>query len=147
MNTLGAGAIQFHFMDGSKPISVRSPLLKEIVIPSLNPSFVREIGFSGGDQTSMIVGLDNGSDLVRGVSPLRLSNASEPVGAVITDYYIPTSLSGRLFGITSAFGDYQEVRRMKGPIKTTYVLILLMVALLVIFIGFWFGLSMARRRN
>ncbi len=142
INTLGAGAIQFHFMDGSKPISVRSPLLKEIVIPSLNPSFVK-IGFTG-DQTSMIVGLDNGSDLVRGVSPLRLSNASEPVGAVITDYYIPTSLSGRLFGITSAFGDYQEVRRMKGPIKTTYVLILLMVALLVIFIGFWFGLSMAR---
>lgn len=142
INTLGAGAFQFHFLDGSKPIAVRSSLLKEIAIPSLNPSFVK-IGFSG-DQTSIIVGLDNGADLVRGVSPLRLSNSSEPVGAIIADYYIPTSLSGRLFGITSAFGDYQEVRRMKGPIKTTYVLILLMVALLVIFIGFWFGLSMAR---
>lgn len=142
INTLGAGAIQFQFVDGSKPVLMKSPLLKEVVIPSPNPSFVK-IGFTG-EQTSMIVGLDNGSDLVRGVSPLRLRNSSEPIGAIITDYYIPTSLSGRLFGITSAFGDYQEVRRMKGPIKTTYVLILLMVALLVIFIGFWFGLSMAR---
>lgn len=142
ISSFGAGAIQFYFADGSKPVSFKSQLLKEVSIPSPNSSFIK-IGLNG-EQTSMIVGLDNGADLVRGVSPLRLNSASQPVGAAIIDYYIPTSLSGRLFGITSAFGDYQEVRRMKGPIKTTYVLILLMVALLVIFIGFWFGLSMAR---
>ena len=33
---------------------------------------------------------------------------------------------------------------MKGPVKTVYILLLLMVALLVILIGFWFGMTMAR---
>ncbi len=142
IGSMGLGGVSFYFIDGSKSISFKSRLLKDINIPAPNPSFIK-IGFQG-DQTSMILGLDNGGDLVRGVCPLKLDNTGPPVGALITDYYIPTSLSGRLFGITSAFGDYQEVRRMKGPIKTTYILVLLMVALLVIFIGFWFGLSMAR---
>jgi len=33
---------------------------------------------------------------------------------------------------------------MKGPVKTIYILVLMVVALLAIFIGFWFGMSMAR---
>lgn len=143
LGNLGLASIQFYFSDGSiSPLMFKSPLLKDFHVPSPQQSFIK-IGFHG-DQTSMIIGIENGGDLVRGVNPLRLNNGGSPVGSIITDYYIPTSLSGRLFGITSAFGDYQEARRMKGPIKTTYVLILLMVALLVIFIGFWFGLSMAR---
>lgn len=142
LSSMGLGAIQFNYADGSSSFSLKSPLLKDVNVPSPNQSFVK-IGLHG-EQTSMIIGVENGGDIVRGVSPLRINESRPPVGAIITDYYIPTSLSGRLFGITSAFGDYQEVRRMKGPIKTTYILVLLMVALLVIFIGFWFGLSMAR---
>lgn len=142
ISSLGLGAVHFYFTRGSEFILYKSGLLDEVNLPAPNQSFVK-IGLQG-EQTSMIIGVNTGGDIVRGVSPLRIQKSSEPLGAIVTDYYIPTSLSGRLFGITSAFGDYQEARRMKGPIKTTYILILLMVALLVIFIGFWFGLSMAR---
>ena len=76
--------------------------------------------------------------------PSEMSALAQLKPLLVVDYFIPTSLAGRLFSISNAFGDYQEAKRMKGPVKTIYVLILLMVALLVIFIGFWFGMTMAR---
>jgi two-component system nitrogen regulation sensor histidine kinase NtrY len=135
-------SVQVYFRDGSPPVSSRDKTTADITLPAPRASFLK-IAFKGED-TTKIIPLDGGSDLIRGIAPLK-TTGSEAVDAVlVVDYYIPTSLAGRLLSISNAYGDYQEAKRMKGPVKTIYVLILLMVALLVIFIGFWFGMSMAR---
>ncbi|MEW6136596.1 MAG: ATP-binding protein [Thermodesulfobacteriota bacterium] len=135
-------SVQVYFRDGSPPVSSRDKTIADISLPAPRASFLK-IAFKGED-TTKIIPLDGGSDLIRGIAPLK-TTGSETVDAVlVVDYYIPTSLAGRLLSISNAYGDYQEAKRMKGPVKTIYVLILLMVALLVIFIGFWFGMSMAR---
>ncbi|MGB6063528.1 MAG: ATP-binding protein [Desulfomonilaceae bacterium] len=138
----GLGSVQIHYRDGSKPLIRKDPALKHISIPSPERSFLK-IGFHG-DKTSKIIPLDGGSDLIRGIAPIRNEHTGAVEAALVVDYYIPTSLASRLFSISNAFGDYEEAKRMKGPVKTIYVLILLMVALLVIFIGFWFGMTIAR---
>lgn len=138
----GVSSIQLYYRDGGIPLLTKDPSLKDIAVPPPFPSFLK-IAFQG-ESSSKIMPLDGGSDLIRGVTPVRDRESKNVEGALIIDYYIPNSLAGRLFSISSAFGDYQEAKRMKGPVKTIYVLILLMVALLAIFIGFWFGATMAR---
>ncbi len=120
----------------------KDPALKDAAIPPPLNSFLK-IGLRG-EKTSEIIPLDDGGDLIRAVVPISAKEGGGVQAALVADHYIPTSLAGRLFSISSAFGEYQEAKRMKGPIKVIYILILLMVALLVIFIGFWFGVTMAR---
>ena len=140
--TEGTSSIQIYYRDGSPPLLMRDPVLQEVPIPPPRPSFLK-IAFRG-EETSRIIPLDDGGDLIRSITPIMSGDPKAVAAALVNDYYIPTSLSGRLFAISSAFGDYQEAKRMKGPVKTIYVLVLLMVALVVIFIGFWFGMTMAR---
>jgi two-component system nitrogen regulation sensor histidine kinase NtrY len=138
----GLSSIQIYYRNGSAPLVRKDPALKDISIPAPVPSFLK-IAFHG-EKTSKIIPLDSGGDLISGIAPIRDERTGAVEAALVVDYFIPTSLAGRLFSISNAFGDYQEAKRMKGPVKTIYVLILLMVALLVIFIGFWFGMTMAR---
>lgn len=138
----GLSSIQIYFRDGSPPVLARDDAPGDVTIPPPRPSFLK-ISFSG-DRTSKIIPLDGGSDLIRGIAPVMGTPAGTVDAVLVADVYIPTSLAARLFSISNAFGEYQEAKRMKGPVKTIYILILLMVALLVIFIGFWVGLTIAR---
>lgn len=138
----GLATLQIHYEDGAAPISVTDPGLKSISIPPPRPSFLK-IAFQG-EKTSKFLPLDHGGDLIRGIVPIAEGKEAHVKAVLVVDQYIPTSLAGRLFAISNAYGDYQEAKRMKGPVKTIYVLMLLMVALLVIFIGFWFGMTLAR---
>ena len=81
--------------------------------------------------------------MVRSIVPIWNDNGDKVEAALIEDLYLSMSLSRRLFTISDAFGEYEQAKRTRGPVKTIYVLILLLVALLVIFIGFWFGLRIA----
>jgi two-component system nitrogen regulation sensor histidine kinase NtrY len=138
----GISGVQVYTVDGSQSLAIKDPTLKDTSFSAPLASFLK-IGFQG-EKTSQIIPLDGGGDLIRGIAPIRAQGDGPVQAVVVVDYHIPTSLAGRLFAISNAYGDYQEARRMKGPVKTMYVLILLMVALLVIFVGFWFGMSMAR---
>jgi two-component system nitrogen regulation sensor histidine kinase NtrY len=138
----GLSALYVYFPDSSTPLSVKEPAPKEVAVPAPVSSFLK-IGFQG-EKTSQIIPLESGGDVIRGIIPVKADENGPVQAALVADYYIPNSLAARLFAISNAFGDYQEAKRMKGPVKTIYVLILLMVALLVIFIGFWFGMSIAR---
>ena len=135
-------AVHLYFRDGSAPLITRDKELANIPMPPPRPSFLR-IAYKG-KSTAKIIPLDSGSDLIRGVAPVKAPGSAQTDAALVVDHFIPTSLAARLLSISNAFGDYQEAKRMKGPVKTMYILILLMVALLVIFIGFWIGVSMAR---
>jgi two-component system nitrogen regulation sensor histidine kinase NtrY len=136
----GPGSVRIHFLDERAPVVVNEEGLEPGMLPEPRESLLK-IAYQGHG-TVGITPLDNGGDLIRAVVPVK--GPGHLVSAVVVDQYIPNSLAGRLSSVSNAFGDYQEAKRMKGPIKLIYVLILLLVALLVIFIGFWFGMSLAR---
>ncbi|HTY25307.1 MAG TPA: ATP-binding protein [Desulfomonilaceae bacterium] len=135
-------SLRIYLHDGSSPIMSKDPALKDVALPLPLPSFLK-IGLRG-ERTSEIIPTDDGGDLIRAIVPIKTKGNNIIEAALVIDHYIPTSLAGRLFSISSAFGEYQDAKRMKGPVKAIYVLILLVVALLAIFIGFWFGVTMAR---
>lgn len=137
----GLSSIQVHFRDGSPPLVVKDPSLGPAEVPEPRRSFLK-IAFQG-EKNPQIRPLESGADVVRGIVPIWNDERNTVDAVLVADYYLPMSLSRRLFEISNAFGDYEEAKRMRGPVKTIYVLILLMVALLVIFIGFWFGLRIA----
>jgi two-component system nitrogen regulation sensor histidine kinase NtrY len=137
----GIGSLQIYYQDGAAPLLLKDPVLKGVPIPPPLPSFLK-IGFQG-EKAAKIISLEDGRDLVSGIVPVKARKGDAVIAALVVDYYIPMS-QAKLFAISSAFDDYQQAKRMKGPVKTIYALILLLVALLVIFIGFWFGMTMAR---
>jgi two-component system, NtrC family, nitrogen regulation sensor histidine kinase NtrY len=138
----GLSSLHIYLQDGSPLAISKDQALKDVTIPSPLSSFLK-IGLRG-EKTSEILPLDEAGDLIRAIVPIKTHNSDTVQAALVADHYIPTSLAGRLFSISSAFGEYQEAKRMKGPVKLIYILILLIVALLAIFIGFWFGVTMAR---
>ena len=140
--THNLSAVHVYFRDGSAPLLSQDKGVAGAALPSPRQSFLK-IAFKG-EATTKIEPLDGGSDLIRGIAPIKMPGSGPADAVMVVDYYIPTSLAARLLSISNAYGDYQEAKRMKGPVKTIYILILLMVALLVIFIGFWIGVSMAR---
>ena len=142
IHTLGLSRAHVFLQGHQHPLGVSSSNSTDSSAVPVMASFLK-IGF-GGSTASTVVKLDSGEDLVRGVAPIVFNGPNRVSGVVVVDHVIPQTLSSRLFGITKAYDDYQEAKRLKGPVKTTYLLILLIVALLVIFVGFWFGMSMAR---
>lgn len=85
------------------------------------------------------------ADIIEGVVPIRSSfNPVDVVGVLVVDYYVPESLSGRLSLIKRSFSDYSQILRLKGPIKTNYIILLTSVTLLVIFSAVWFALNIAK---
>lgn len=83
------------------------------------------------------------SDLIRSAVAVRNSRG-EAVGLVVVNSYILVSLVSKVDAISSVFEDYKDVNPLKYPMKTTYLVILVMITLVLIFVAIWVGLYMAR---
>jgi two-component system nitrogen regulation sensor histidine kinase NtrY len=81
-------------------------------------------------------------DLIRSLAPIRLDQVV--VGAVGVTEFVPMSLSARLGEITTVYDDYKDTNPLKYPMKTTYLVILVMITLVLLFVAIWIGLYMAR---
>jgi two-component system nitrogen regulation sensor histidine kinase NtrY len=116
--------------------------LSRVEMPTLESAIVQRA--MEGRTLSMVVRKGR-SDFIEGIVPIRSSyNPQDVVGVLVADYYIPESLSERLSFIKRSFSDYSQILRLKGPIKTNYIILLTSVTLLVIFSAVWFGLKIAK---
>jgi two-component system nitrogen regulation sensor histidine kinase NtrY len=85
-------------------------------------------------------------DMIRCLSPVH-AGASEKtaiVGVLVVSSYIPVSLVNKVDEIASVFDDYKDTNPLKYPMKTTYLVILIMITLVIIFVAIWIGLYLAR---
>jgi two-component system nitrogen regulation sensor histidine kinase NtrY len=85
-------------------------------------------------------------ELITGVVPIYASPSGEGkvIGAVVINFYVPKSLGAKMVEISEAFRDYKHLKILRKPIKSTYLLALLMVTLLIIFSATWFGFYLAK---
>jgi len=85
-------------------------------------------------------------ELITGVVPIYASPSGKGkvIGAVVTNFYVPKSLGAKMVEISEAFRDYKHLKILRKPIKSTYLLALLMVTLLIIFSATWFGFYLAK---
>lgn len=99
----------------------------------------------GGEHVSAIQHIGSG-DLIRCLVPVRAGGvtANPVMGVLVVNAYIPVSLVNKVDEIASVFDDYKDTNPLKYPMKTTYLVILIMITLVLIIVAIWVGLYMAR---
>ena len=85
------------------------------------------------------------ADLIRGIVPV-FSNwkESDVVGVVVVNYYVPYSLVSKMKEITTSYHDFKQLKILRKPITTTYILTLLLITIVIITLSVWFGVNLAR---
>jgi two-component system nitrogen regulation sensor histidine kinase NtrY len=130
------------FLKGEKDtIRVEDPSLKSIFLNP--PKDLLESGFSG-KEVSRILSVGEG-EVIAGIAPiLNSSERGEVVGVVAASFFIPKSLTVKMHEISEAFMEYKQLKILKKPIKSSYMMALLMVTLLILFSATWFGFYLAK---
>jgi two-component system nitrogen regulation sensor histidine kinase NtrY len=122
-------------------VRVEDPSLKGIFFSP--PKDLLEAGFSG-KEVSRILPVGEG-EIITGIAPIfNSSEKKEVVAVVAASHFIPKSLTTKMREISQALVDYKQLKDLKKPIKTSYMMALLMVTLLIIFSATWFGFHLAK---
>ena len=119
---------------------VEDPALKAISLQV--PKDLLEVGFSG-KEASRMAPVGEG-EMIIGIAPLENSSGGEVQGVVVASHFIPKSLTTKMREISQAFVEYKQLKILKKPIKTSYMMALLMVTLLIVFSATWFGFHLAK---
>jgi two-component system nitrogen regulation sensor histidine kinase NtrY len=134
-------ALSIFLKGGGNPIGVEDPALKGISLRL--PNDLLEAGFSG-KEVSRILSVGEG-ETITGVVPIFNSlEGGEVVGIVAASHFIPKSLTVKMREISQAFVEYKQLKILKKPIKSSYMMALLMVTLLIVFSATWFGFHLAK---
>jgi two-component system, NtrC family, nitrogen regulation sensor histidine kinase NtrY len=81
-------------------------------------------------------------DVIRAAVPIAGPSGVE--GAVVVEYFVPESVAARSADIARSFQEYRQLKMLKQPITSNYVVTLVLVTLLVIFCATWMGFYLAK---
>jgi two-component system nitrogen regulation sensor histidine kinase NtrY len=81
-------------------------------------------------------------DVIRAAVPIRGQGGVQ--GAVVVEYFVPESVATRSADIARSFQEYRQLKILKQPITSNYVVTLVLVTLLVIFCATWMGFYLAK---
>jgi two-component system, NtrC family, nitrogen regulation sensor histidine kinase NtrY len=85
------------------------------------------------------------ADLIRGIVPVYSTwNPKDVVGVVVVNYYVPYSLVSKMQEITASYHEFRQLKILKTPITTGYILTLLLITMVILFLAVWFGVYLAR---
>jgi two-component system nitrogen regulation sensor histidine kinase NtrY len=82
-------------------------------------------------------------ELVRGVSSIRIDGADAGPGALIVSLLIPQERVRQMQTISAGYEGYKQLMILKAPIKTSLLVMLLIVTLLIVFCAIWFAFYVA----
>lgn len=123
-------------------VRIANPKLPIIEITTASSDPVRE-GLQGV-RFSQITPVGN-ADLIRGIVPVQSNwNPKDIVGVVVVNYYVSYSLINKMREIASSVDQYKTTKSIKSQIQQSYVIVLLLIALIIIFLATWFGFHLAR---
>jgi two-component system nitrogen regulation sensor histidine kinase NtrY len=123
-------------------VRVANPKLPIIEITSATSDPVKE-GLQG-NKFSEITPVGQ-ADLIRGIVPIHSNwDPADIVGVVVVNHYVPYSLINKMKEISSSVEQYKSTKLVKSQIQQSYVVVLLLIALIIIFLATWFGFHLAR---
>jgi two-component system, NtrC family, nitrogen regulation sensor histidine kinase NtrY len=142
MEMFRLSAVAVFSAQGEELVKIISPKLGVSTLPDPESGLVKAA--MNGKSTSRVIQAGK-ADIIEGIVPIHSSfNPKDIVGVLAVDYYVPESLSGRLGLINTSYNDYIESLRLKGWIKTEFIITLTSVTLLVIFSAIWYGLNLSK---
>lgn len=136
---LALDALEFYRDPLGKRVIVRHP--ERAGLPQFIPTLPMDVlsrAFKG-ERLSLVQHLGTG-DLMRCLVPLPHS-----AGVLVVDSFIPVSLVNKVDEISNVIDDYRDVNPLTYPIKTTYLIILVMITAVITFVAIWLGIFLARQ--
>jgi len=97
----------------------------------------------GGKEFSRISSVGK-ADMIRGLVPVY--SHGEPravIGVVVVSYYVPDALVSKMQKISGAYDKYRQLKSLKYPIRSGYILTLFLITMVIIFLAIWFGVYLA----
>ena len=108
-------------------------------IPPVNLEFLRK-GVTQRGEASEIHRFGEGN-LVRVIVP-AVRNGEK--GAIVVSSFIPISLVSRMADISSAHEEFRNLNPLQYPLKSIYLIILVLMTLVILLCATWFGFYLAR---
>lgn len=85
------------------------------------------------------------ADLIRGIVPIRSNwDPHDVVGVVVVNHYVPYSLVSKMQEISASYHEFRQLKILKNPITTAYILTLFLITVVIIFLAVWFGINLAK---
>jgi two-component system nitrogen regulation sensor histidine kinase NtrY len=99
-------------------------------------------GLSGSELTR--VNQAGKADLIRGIVPVYSTwNEKDVVGVVVVNYYVPNSLVNKMKEITESYHEFRQLKILKNPIRTGYIITLFLITTVIVFFAYWMGVYLA----
>ena len=114
----------------------------ELIPVTLAPEMMEDI-YSGKEKST--VQATNIGDAVVGIVPVfSFAVPTEVIGRISVSYIVPKGFVDKLRSIADASEQYGQIKLLKNPIKSNYMITLSIVTLVIIFLATWFGLTLAK---
>lgn len=99
-------------------------------------------GLSGSELTR--INQAGKADLIRGIVPVYSTwNEKDVVGVVVVNYYVPNSLVNKMKEITESYHEFRQLKILKNPIRTGYIITLFLITTVIVFFAYWMGVYLA----
>jgi two-component system nitrogen regulation sensor histidine kinase NtrY len=136
------GAVRIVAADGREILDMANPWIRQSRFIAPVDSLI-EKGFKG-DEFSIVRMVDEG-DLVDAVAPILSGPDRRRVkGVIIFNYFDSRKMTAKINDIKNAYEEYTRRKIFKAPLKTTYMMVDLVAALLILFSMIWFGIQLAK---
>ncbi len=109
-------------------------------LPKVSLDFLRK-GIEQRTESSTIHHFEDGN-LVRVIVPVKWH--AKPAALVVSSF-IPMSLISQMDDIASAYEDLRHLDPIQHPLKSIYLIILVMMTLVIVLGATWFGIQLARQ--
>lgn len=114
---------------------------KEKQVPEVPPEMLRRV--LEGEEDLVVIQAIEGGELVRALTPVALAPGGGS-DVLVTSLLLPRERLRSMEIISSGLEGYRQLMILKNPLKTSLLVMLLIVTLLIIFSAVWFGFYVAR---
>ncbi len=138
-----------HALAGIEVISGQREVLGRAYRPEVVGEGVPEIPLNmiriayADNQTQTTIQPVAAGELVRSVSAVRIGGIDGRQGALVVSLLIPQERVKRMQTISAGYEGYKQLMILKAPIKTSLLVMLLIVTLLIVFCAIWFAFYVA----
>jgi len=138
-----------HGLVGIEVISEQREVLARAYRPEIMSDGVPEIPLNlirnalADNQGQITIQPITSGELVRGVSAVRVGSSDSLQGVLVVSMLIPQERVRRMQIISAGYEGYKQLMILKAPIKTSLLVMLLIVTLLIVFCAIWFAFYVA----
>ena len=136
-------AIEYYSANGTRLVSTPKNGLLLTKLPPISSDF-KEKALLQGMENSMVHPFYEGN-LIRVIIPLKEKFLNQSNQALVVSTFIHFSLLSKIDHITSTYENLRKTNLLELPLKSIYLIILILMTLVILLSATWLGLYLARQ--